>query len=166
MGYFHAQNYTSGTLLDISTIVLHLVNNTTQVVPDDYYSFKVTVEQLRNSQVLKTNTLISNWFGTIIGNSRNETFTLSQKMSFNIQTDSLWFSFRTVNPYTPEPFHVYIDYDDNVNFNLLTEDYRANYVDTYSEDFTITIPVDLYYENQKDPKIGVTCLIGDRYPSI
>ena len=60
MGYFHAQNYTSGTLLNISTIVVHLVNNVSQTIPSSY-SFQVKVEQLRNSQVLKTNTLTTTW---------------------------------------------------------------------------------------------------------
>lgn len=160
MGYFHAQNYTSGTLLNISTIAVHLVNNTIQTISSSY-PFKVKVEQLRNSQVLKTNTLTTSWFQGGVGTSRDQTFTLSQKMSFNIQTDSLRFSFQTVNPFTLQPFHVFIDYDDNVDYNILTKDYRSNTVDTYSEVLTTPIPVAQYNKNKKSTKIGVTCLTGD-----
>lgn len=159
MGYFHAQNYTSGTLLNISTIVVHLINNTIETIlyPDP---FEVEVEQLRNSQVLKTNTLTTTWFPGEIGTSRDQTFTLSQKMSFNIQTDSLRFSFQTINPFTPQPFYVFIDYDDNVDYNILTEDYGPNTVDTYSEVLTTTIPIAQYNKNKKSTKIGVTCMTG------
>lgn len=160
MGYFHAQNYTSGTLLNISTIVVHLDNNVSQTIPSSY-SFKVKVEQLRNSQVLKTNTLTTTWVQGGVGTSRNQPFTLSQKMSFNIQTDSLRFSFQTVNPFTLQPFHVFIDYDDNADYNILTEDYGSNTVDTYSEELTTTIPIAQYNKNKKSTKIGVTCLTGN-----
>lgn len=160
MGYFHAQNYTSGTLLNISTIVVHLVNNVSQTIPSSY-SFQVKVEQLRNSKVLKTNTLTTTWVQGGIGTSRDQTFTLSQKMSFNIQTDSLRFSFQTVNPFTLQPFHVFIDYDDNVDYNILTKDYGSNTVDTYSEVLTTTIPIAQYNKNKKSTKIGVTCLSGN-----
>lgn len=160
MGYFHAQNYTSGTLLNISTIVVHLVNNVSQTIPSSY-SFQVKVEQLRNSQVLKTNTLTTTWVQGGIGTSRDQTFTLSQKMSFNIQTDSLRFSFQTVNPFTLQPFHVFIDYDANIDYNILTKDYGSNTVDTYSEVLTTTIPVAQYNKNKKSTKIGVTCLTGN-----
>lgn len=160
MGYFHAQNYTSGILLNISTIVVHLVNNVTQTITISE-PFKVKVEQLRNSQVLKTNTLTTTWFQGGMGTSRDQAFTLSQKMSFNIQTDSLRFSFQTVNPFTLQPFHVYIEYDDNVDYNILTEDYRPNTVDTYSEILTTPIPIAQYNKNKKSTKIGVTCLTGD-----
>lgn len=160
MGYFHAQNYTSGTLLNISTIVVHLINNVTQTIPTTY-SFQVKVEQLRNSRVLKTNTLTTTWVQGEIGTSRDQAFTLSQKMSFNIQTDSLRFSFQTVNPFTLQPFHVYIDYDDNADYNILTKDYGSNAVDTYSEVLTITIPIAQYNKNKKSTKIGVTCTTGD-----
>lgn len=160
MGYFHAQNYTSGTLLNISTIVVHLVNNVSQTIPSSY-SFQVKVEQLRNSQVLKTNTLTTTWVQGGIGTSRGQTFTLSQKMSFNIQTDSLRFSFQTVNPFTLQPFHVFIDYDDNVDYNILTKDYGSNTVDTYSEVLTTTIPIAQYNKNKKSTKIGVTCQTGN-----
>lgn len=160
MGYFHAQNYTSGTLLNISTIVVHLVNNVIHTISSSY-PFQVTVEQLRNSQVLKTNTLTTTWVQGGIGTSRDQAFTLSQKMSFNIQTDSLRFSFQTVNPFPLQPFHVFIEYDDNVDYNILTEDYGPNTVDTYSEVLTTTIPVAQYNKNKKSTKIGVTCLTGD-----
>lgn len=160
MGYFHAQNYTSGILLNIPTIVVHLVNNVSQTISNSY-SFQVKVEQLRNSRVLKTNTLTTTWAQGETGTSRDQTFTLSQKMSFNIQTDSLRFSFQTVNPFTLQPFHVYIDYDDNVNYNILTKDYRPNTVDTYSEVLTTTIPIAQYNKNKKSTKIGVTCLTGN-----
>lgn len=160
MGYFHAQNYTSGTLLNISTIVVHLVNNVSQTIPSSY-SFQVKVEQLRKSQVLKTNTLTTTWVQGGIGTSRDQTFTLSQKMSFNIQTDSLRFSFQTVNPFTLQPFHVFIDYDDNVDYNILTKDYGSNTVDTYSEVLTTTIPIAQYNKNKKSTKIGVTCQTGN-----
>lgn len=160
MGYFHAQNYTSGTLLNISTIVVHLINNVIQTIPSSY-SFKVKVEQLRNSQVLKTNTLTTTWVQGGIGTSRDQTFTLSQKMSFNIQTDSLRFSFQTVNPFTLQPFHVFIDYDDNIDYNILTEDYGSNTVDTYSEVLTTTIPIAQYNKNKKSTKMGVTCQTGN-----
>lgn len=160
MGYFHAQNYTSGTLLNISTIVVHLVNNVSQTIPSSY-SFQVKVEQLRNSRVLKTNTLTTTWVQGGIGTSRDQTFTLSQKMSFNIQTDSLRFSFQTVNPFTLQPFHVFIDYDDNVDYNILTKNYGSNTVDTYSEVLTTTIPIAQYNKNKKSTKIGVTCLTGN-----
>lgn len=160
MGYFHAQNYTSGTLLNISTIVVHLVNNVSQTIPSSY-SFQVKVEQLRNSQVLKTNTLTTTWVQGGIGTSRDQTFTLSQKMSFNIQTDSLRFSFQTVNPFTLQPFHVFIDYDDNVDYNILTKDYGSNTVDTYSGVLTTTIPIAQYNKNKKSTKIGVTCQTGN-----
>lgn len=160
MGYFHAQNYTSGILLNISTIVVHLVNNVTQTITISE-PFKVKVEQLRNSQVLKTNTLTTTWFQGEMGTSRDQAFTLSQKMSFNIQTDSLRFSFQTVNPFNLQPFHVYIEYDDNVDYNILTEDYRPNTVDTYSEILTTPIPIAQYNKNKKSTKIGVTCLTGD-----
>lgn len=160
MGYFHAQNYTSGTLLNISTIVVHLVNNVAHTIPSSY-SFQVKVEQLRNSQVLKTNTLTTTWVQGGIGTSRDQTFTLSQKMSFNIQTDSLRFSFQTVNPFTLQPFHVFIDYDDNIDYNILTKDYGSNTVDTYSEVLTTTIPIAQYNKNKKSTKIGVTCQTGN-----
>lgn len=160
MGYFHAQNYTSGIILNIPTIVVHLINNTIYTVPSSD-PFKVKVEQLRNSQVLKTNTLTTTWFQGGVGTSRDQTFTLSQKMSFNIQTDSLRFSFQTTSPFTLQPFHVYIDYDDNVDYNILTKDYRPNTVDTYSEVLTTSIPVAQYNKNKKSTKIGVTCLTGD-----
>ena len=160
MGYFHAQNYTSGTLLNISTIVVHLINNVIYTIPVEY-SFQVDVEQLRNNQVLKTNTLTTEWFQGGVGTSTDKAFTLSQKMIFNIQTDLLRFSFQTVNPFTLQPFHVYIDYDDNVDYNLLTVDYLPNHVDTYSEILTTTIPVAQYNKNKKATKIGVTCLTGD-----
>lgn len=160
MGYFHAQNYTSGTLLNISTIVVHLVNNVSQTIPSSY-SFQVKVEQLRNSQVLKTNTLTTTWVQGGVGTSRDQTFTLSQKMSFNIQTDSFRFSFQTVNPFTLQPFHVFIEYDDNVDYNILTKDYGSNTVDTYSEELTTTIPIAQYNKNKKSTKIGVTCLTGN-----
>lgn len=160
MGYFHAQNYTSGTLLNISTIVVHLVNNVIHTISSSY-PFQVKVEQLRNSQVLKTNTLTTTWVQGGIGTSMDQTFTLSQKMSFNIQTDSLRFSFQTVNPFTLQPFHVFVDYDDNVDYNILTKDYGPNTVDTYSEILTTTIPVAQYNKNKKSTKIGVTCLTGD-----
>lgn len=159
MGYFHAQNYTSGTLLNISTIVVHLVNNVTQTIPDSY-SFLVKVEQLRNSQVLKTNTLTTTWVQGGMGTGRDQAFTLSQKMSFNIQTDSLRFSFQTVNPFTLQQFYVFIEYDDNVDYNILTEYYGPNKVDTYSEVLTTTIPIAQYNKNKKSTKIGVTCLTG------
>lgn len=160
MGYFHAQNYTSGTLLNISTIVVHLVNNVIHTI-DSSYPFQVEVEQLRNSQVLKTNTLTTTWVQGGIGTGRDQTFTLSQKMSFNIQTDSLRFSFQTVNPFTLQPFHVFIDYDDNADYNILTEDYGSNTVDTYSEVLTTTIPIAQYNKNKKSTKIGVICLTGN-----
>ena len=160
MGYFHAQNYTSGTLLNISTIVVHLVNNVIYTIPSSY-PFQVEVEQLRNSQVLKTNTVATTWFQGDIGTSRDQAFTLSQKMSFNIQTDSLRFSFQTVNPFTLQPFHVYIEYDDNVDYNILTVDYGPNTVDTYSEVLTTTIPIAQYNKNKKSTKIAVTCLTGN-----
>lgn len=160
MGYFHAQNYTSGTLLNISTIVVHLVNNVIQTIPSSY-SFQVKVEQLRNSRVLKTNTLTTTWVQGGIGTSRDQAFTLSQKMSFNIQTDSLRFSFQTVNPFTLQPFHVFIEYDDNVDYNILTMDYGPNTVDTYSEILTTPIPVAQYNKNKKSTKIAVTCLTGN-----
>lgn len=160
MGYFHAQNYTSGTLLNISTIVVQLINNVIKTIPDSY-SFEVKVEQLRNSQVLKTNTLTTTWVQGGVGTSRVQAFTLSQKMSFNIQTDSLRFSFQTVNPFTLQPFHVYIDYDDNADYNILTVDYGPNTVDTYNEILTTTIPVAQYNKNKKSTKIGVICLTGD-----
>lgn len=160
MGYFHAQNYTSGTLLNISTIVVHLINNVSQTIPSSY-SFQVKVEQLRNSQVLKTNTLTTTWVQGGVGTSRDQTFTLPQKMSFNIQTDSLRFSFQTVNPFTLQPFHVFIDYDDNIDYNILTEDYGSNTVDTYSEVLTTTIPIAQYNKNKKSTKMGVTCLTGN-----
>lgn len=160
MGYFHAQNYTSGNLLNISTIVVHLVNNVSQTIPSSY-SFQVKVEQLRNSQVLKTNTLTTTWVQGGIGTSRDQTFTLSQKMSFNIQTDSLRFSFQTVNPFTLQPFHVFIDYDDNVDYNILTKDYGSNTVDTYSEVLTTAIPIAQYNKNKKSTKMGVTCQTGN-----
>lgn len=160
MGYFHAQNYTSGTLLNISTIVVHLINNVTHTLTVTY-SFQVKVEQLRNSQVLKTNTLDTTWVQGGTGTSRDQAFTLSQKMSFNIQTDSLRFSFQTVNPFTLQPFHVYIDYDDNIDYNILTKDYSPNKVDTYNEVLTTTIPVAQYNKNKKSTKMGVTCLTGD-----
>lgn len=160
MGYFHAQNYTSGTLLNISTIVVHLINNAIHAITTTY-SFQVKVEQLRNSQVLKTNTLTTTWFQGGVGTSRNQTFTLSQKMSFNIQTDSLRFSFQTVNPFTLQPFHVFIDYDDNIDYNILTKDYSPNAVDTYNEVLTTTIPIAQYNKNKKSTKMGVTCLTGD-----
>lgn len=160
MGYFHAQNYTSGTLLNISTIVVHLVNNVIQPITTTY-SFQVKVEQLRNSLVLKTNTLTTTWFEGEIGTSRDQAFTLSQKMSFNIQTDSLRFSFQTVNPFTLQPFHVFIDYDDNIDYNILTKDYGINTVDTYNEVLTTIIPVAQYNKNKKSTKIGVTCLTGN-----
>ena len=162
MGYFHAQNYTSGTLLNISTIVVHLVNNVSQTISYSY-SFQVKVEQLRNSQVLKTKTwtLTTTWVQGGVGTSRDQTFTLSQKTSFNIQTDSLRFSFQTVNPFTLQPFHVFIDYDDNADYNILTKDYGSNTVDTYNEVLTTTIPIAQYNKNKKSTKIGVTCLTGD-----
>lgn len=160
MGYFHAQNYTSGTLLNISTIVVHLINNVIQTIPSSY-SFQVKVEQLRNSQVLKTNTLTTTWFQGGVGTTRDQTFTLSQKMSFNIQTDSLRFSFQTVNPFTLQPFHVFVDYDDNIDYNILTKDYGSNKVDTYNEVLTTTIPVAQYNKNKKSTKMGVTCLTGN-----
>lgn len=160
MGYFHAQNYTSGTLLNISTIVVHLVNNVIYTIPSSY-PFQVEVEQLRNSQVLKTNTVATTWFQGDVGTSRDQAFTLSQKMSFNIQTDSLRFSFQTVNPFTLQPFHVYIEYDDNVDYNILTVDYGPNTVDTYSEVLTTTIPIAQYNKNKKSTKIAVTCLTGN-----
>lgn len=160
MGYFHAQNYTSGTLLNISTIVVHLVNNVIQPITTTY-SFQVKVEQLRNSLVLKTNTLTTTWFEGGIGTSRDQAFTLSQKMSFNIQTDSLRFSFQTVNPFTLQPFHVFIEYDDNIDYNILTKDYGINTVDTYNEVLTTIIPVAQYNKNKKSTKIGVTCLTGN-----
>lgn len=160
MGYFHAQNYTSGTLLNISTIVVHLVNNVSQTIPSPY-SFQVRVEQLRNSQVLKTNTLTTAWVQGGVGTSRDQAFTLSQKMSFNIQTDLLRFSFQTDNPFTLQPFHVFIEYDDNVDYNILTKDYGPNTVDTYNEVLTTPIPVAQYNKNKKSTKIGVTCLTGD-----
>lgn len=159
MGYFHAQNYTSGILLNISTIVVHLVNNA-ETIPSSY-SFRVKVEQLRNSRVLKTNTLTTTWAQGGIGTSRDQAFTLSQKMSFNIQTDLLRFSFQTVNPFTLQPFHVFIEYDDNINYNILTKDYGSNTVDTYNEVLTTPIPVAQYNKNKKSTKIGVTCLTGD-----
>lgn len=160
MGYFHAQNHTSGILLNIPTIVIHLANNVSQTIPSSY-SFQVKVEQLRNSQVLKTNTLTTTWVQGGVGTSRDQTFTLSQKMSFNLQTDLLRFSFQTVNPFTLQPFHVFIDYDDDVKYNILTEDYGPNTVDTYSEVLTTPIPVAQYNKNKKSTKIGVTCLTGD-----
>lgn len=160
MGYFHAQNYTSGTLLNISTIVVHLVNNVVKTIPSPY-SFQVTVEQLRNSRVLKTNTLTTTWVQGGIGTSRDQAFTLSQKMSFNIQTDSLRFSFQTVNPFTLQPFHVFIDYGDNVDYNILTKNYGPNTVDTYSEILTTPIPIAQYNKNKKSTKIGVTCQTGN-----
>lgn len=160
MGYFHAQNYTSGTLLNISTVVVHLINNVIYTSPCSY-SFQVKVEQLRNSQVLKTNTLTTTWAQEGYGTSRDQTFTLSQKMSFNIQTDSLRFSFQTVNPFTLQPFYVFIDYDDNIDYNILTMDYGSNTVDTYNEVLTITIPVAQYNKNKKSTKMGVTCLTGN-----
>lgn len=160
MGYFHAQNYTSGTLLNISTIVVHLVNNHIETISSSY-PFKVKVEQLRNSQVLKTNTLTTTWVQGGVGTSRDQAFTLSQKMSFNIQTDSLRFSFQTENPFTLQPFHVFIEYDDNVDYNLLTKDYGSNTVDTYSEVLTTTIPIAQYNKNKKSTKIGVTCVTGN-----
>lgn len=160
MGYFHAQNYTSGNLLNIPTIVVHLINNVSQTIPSSY-SFQVKVEQLRNSQVLKTNTLTTTWVQGGIGTSRDQPFTLPQKMSFNIQTDSLRFSFQTVNPFTLQPFHVFIDYDDNADYNILTKDYRPNTVDTYNEVLTTAIPVAQYNKNKKSTKIGVICLTGD-----
>lgn len=160
MGYFHAQNYTSGILLNIPTIVVHLSNNLSQTIPSPY-SFQVKVEQLRNSQVLKTNTLTTTWVEGGAGTGRDQTFTLSQKMSFNLQIDSLRFSFQTVNPFTLQPFHVFIDYDDNADYNILTEDYGPNTVDTYSEILTTTIPVAQYNKNKKSTKIGITCLAGD-----
>lgn len=159
MGYFHAQNYTSGILLDISTIVVHLVNNAIHTISTTY-SFQVKVEQLRNSQVLKTNTLTTTWFQGEVGTSRDQAFTLSQKMSFNIQTDLLRFSFQTVNPFTLQPFHVFIEYDNNVDYNILTKDYGSNTVDTYSEVLTTPIPVAQYNKNKKSTKIGVTCMTG------
>lgn len=161
MGYFHAQNYTSGILLNISTIVVHLVNNAE--FNSTTYSFKVKVEQLRNSQVLKTNTLTTTWVQGGVGTSRDQAFTLSQKMSFNIQTDSLRFSFQTENPFVLQPFHVIIEYDDDINYNILTVDYGPNRVDTYSEVLTTTIPVAQYNKNKKSTKIGVTCLTGESY---
>lgn len=160
MGYFHAQNYTSGTLLNIPTIVVHLINNVSKTIPSSY-SFEVKVEQLRNSRVLKTNTLTTTWVQGGVGTSRDQTFTLSQKMSFNIQTDSLRFSFQTVNPFTLQPFHVFIDYDDNADYNILTKDYGSNTVDTYSEVLTTTIPVAQYNKNKKSTKIGVICVTGN-----
>lgn len=162
MGYFHAQNYTSGTLLNISTIVVHLFNNTIYIIPSPY-PFKVKVEQLRNSQVLETKnwTLTTAWSEGGAGTGTDQAFTLSQKMSFNIQTDSLRFSFQTENPFTLQPFHVYIDYDDDIDYNLLTEDYGPNTVDTYSEILTTTIPVAQYNKNKKVTKIGVTCMTGN-----
>nr|DAY53926.1 MAG TPA: hypothetical protein [Caudoviricetes sp.] len=159
MGYFHAQNYTSGILLNISTIVVHLINNVQTL--HSSYSFQVKVEQLRNSQVLKTNTLTTTWVQGGVGTSRDQAFTLSQKMSFNIQTDSLRFSFQTVNPFTLQPFHVFVDYDDNIDYNFFTKDYGSNTVDTYNEVLTTTIPVAQYNKNKKSTKIGVTCLTGD-----
>lgn len=161
MGYFHAQNYTSGILLNISTIGVHLINNTIYTITTIPPAFQVKVEQLRNSQVLKTNTLTTTWFLGGQGTSTDQDFTLSQKMSFNIQTDSLRFSFKTENPFTLQPFHVYIDYDDKADYNVLTVDYRPNRVDTYSEILTATIPVAQYNKNKKSTKIGITCLTGD-----
>lgn len=160
MGYFHAQNYTSGTLLNIPTIVVHLVNNVIHTITSSF-PFQVKVEQLRNSQVLKTNTLTTTWIQGGVGTSRDQTFTLSQKMSFNIQTDSLRFSFQTENPFTLQPFHVFIDYDDDVDYNILTKDYGPNTVDTYNEVLTTIIPIAQYNKNKKSTKIGVTCLTGD-----
>lgn len=160
MGYFHAQNHTSGILLNIPTIVVQLCNNVSQIIPYPY-SFQVKVEQLRNSQVLKTNTLTTAWVEGGAGTSRDQTFTLSQKMSFNLQTDLLRFSFQTVNPFTLQPFHVYIDYDDNADYNILTEDYGPNIVDTYSEVLTTPIPIAQYNKNKKSTKIGVICVTGD-----
>lgn len=159
MGYFHAQNYTSGTLLNISTIVVHLINNSIYTIPT-IYSFQVKVEQLRDSKVLKTNTLTTTWFQGETGTSRDQAFTLSQKMSFNIQTDSLRFSFQTVNPFTLQPFYVFIDYDDNIDYNILTEEYDPNDVDTYNEVLTTIIPIAQYNKNKKSTKMGVTCLTG------
>lgn len=160
MGYFHAQNYTSGTFLNISTIVVHLLNNVAQTIPA-IYTFQVKVEQLRNRQVLKTNTLNTTWYPGGIATGRDEAFTLSQKMNFNIQTDSLRFSFQTVNPFTLETFHVYITYDDNPDYICFFEDYEGNSVDTYSEILTATIPVAFYNKNKNSTKIGLTCLTGD-----
>lgn len=161
--FFHAQNHSNSIFLNITK-----VNVWTGLVGPDIssivYSLSIKIDHIRNNTVLSTNTLSTTWVTGGNCDYKTETFTLPNPFNnFDITLDSIRCTFGTVNPFTERKFCVYIDYDDNADWNMLEQIYDVNKVDTFSEILTTSISPTNYNNNKTCNLIGVSLYSGQPY---
>ena len=158
--FFHAQNHSNSIFLDITqvTVGTYLIGLGTSSTA---YSLSIKIDHIRDNTVLSTNTLSTTWVTGGNNDYKTQTFTLSNPFNnFDITLDSIKCTFMTTNPFTERKFCVYIDYDDNVNWNMLEQVYNANTVDTFSESLTTSISTTNYNHNKTCNLIGISLYSG------
>lgn len=158
--FFHAQNHSNSIFLDITqvTVGTYLIGLGTSSTA---YPLSIEIDHIRNNTVLSTNTLSTTWVTGGNGDYKTQTFTLSNPFNnFDITLDTIKCTFRTTNPFTERKFCVYIDYNDNVNWNMLEQVYNANTVDTFSESLTTSISTTNYNHNKTCKLIGISLYSG------
>lgn len=158
--YFHAQNHSNSILLNITrvtveTYLIGLGESSTA------YPLSIKIDHIRNNTVLSTNTLSTTWVTGGNNDYKSQTFTLSNPFNnFDITLDAIKCTFNTTNPFTERKFCIYIDYDGNVNWNMLTQIYAANTVDTFSESLTTSISATNYNNDKTCNLIGISLYSG------
>ena len=158
--FFHAQNHSNSIFLDITqvTVGTYLIGLGTSSTA---YSLSIKIDHIRDNTVLSTNTLSTTWVTGGNNDYKTQTFTLSNPFNnFDITLDTIKCTFMTTNPFTERKFCVYIDYDDNVNWNMLEQVYNANTVDTFSESLTTSISTTNYNHNKTCNLIGISLYSG------
>ena len=158
--FFHAQNHSNSIFLDITqvTVGTYLIGLGTSSTA---YPLSIKIDHIRDNTVLSTNTLSTTWVTGGNNDYKTQTFTLSNPFNnFDITLDSIKCTFMTTNPFTERKFCVYIDYDDNVNWNMLEQVYNANTVDTFSESLTTSISTTNYNHNKTCNLIGISLYSG------
>ena len=158
--FFHAQDHSNSIFLDITqvTVGTYLIGLGTSSTA---YSLSIKIDHIRDNTVLSTNTLSTTWVTGGNNDYKTQTFTLSNPFNnFDITLDTIKCTFMTTNPFTERKFCVYIDYDDNVNWNMLEQVYNANTVDTFSESLTTSISTTNYNHNKTCNLIGISLYSG------
>lgn len=158
--YFYAQNHSNSIFLNITrvTVGTYLIG---LGVSSTAYRLSIEIEHIRDGVTLETNTLGTTWVTGGNNDYKTQTFTLSNPFNnFDITLDTIRCTFNTTNPFTERKFCIYIDYDDNVNWNMLEQIYNANTVDTFSESLTTSISATNYNNNKTCNLIGISLYSG------
>jgi len=158
--FFHAQNHSNSIFLNITrvTVGTYLIG---LGISSTAYPLSIKIDHIRNNTVLSTNTLSTTWVTGGNNDYKTQTFTLSNPFNnFDITLDTIKCTFSTTNPFTERKFCVYIDYNDNVNWNMLEQVYNANTVDTFSETLTTSISATNYNNNKTCNLIGISLYSG------